>query len=91
MFESRISSEDRRTDVVYEVCESCGCDLWSDFEVSASLCVDCFELADPFTIELLAPQHAHTWAECHQGGDFEAHGWPCAQCVTCGEFGPLPY
>ena len=33
--------------------------------------------------------HVHEWVECQSGGEFEAYGWPCGQCVTCGEFGPL--
>ena len=89
-YESGIRREGRRTPII-EVCQSCGCDLWSEYEVVATLCVDCIDLANTFVAEFMGTPHVHTWAECHQGGDFEAHGWPCAQCVTCGEFGPLPY
>lgn len=37
----------------------------------------------------MGADHVHVWTECQSGGEFEAYGWPCGQCLTCGQFGPL--
>lgn len=51
-YESGIRREDRRTPMI-EVCQSCGCDLWSEYEVAATLCVDCIDTANTFVAEYL--------------------------------------
>lgn len=131
-YESGIRTDGNTTPVMYEVCQSCGCDLWSEYEVVATLCVDCIDLANTFVDEFLSTRvpnptrtpdgyvvpeayahlvqewgdlpplwrivagvgpeaHTHEWATCSEGGDFDTFGWPCSQCVTCGEFGPLMF